>query len=199
VAGQGAGRRDSEPSRLFLAASYLMLFVGGAVLAVLGALLLPYSMATGTAAATPAGSGSAQVIAVGTPGGPGQLLSVGLLVALIANPALSLAGLWTAGTRLAAFTPLAGWLVVVVVLLPKTASGSLILPGDLRSIAFLVIGALAFTAVASLGRPTRGMSGLLGQPVPSGEPPGPARPTGPRKTAQKSVPRRTAPRRGGRR
>jgi hypothetical protein len=223
VAAQGAGKRDSEPTRLFLAASYLVLLVGGAVVAILGAFLLPYSVSAGTAAATPAGSGAAHVIAAGSPGGPGQLLSVGLLVALVANPALSLAGLWTAGTRLAAFTPLAGWLIVVIVLLPKTASGSLILPNDLRSLAFLLIGALAFTAVATLGRPTRGMKALAGQPLPRGGPPAPAgraKPPAPAGRAKPAAPagrakppetahhsetarntgsRRTAPKRGRRR
>lgn len=198
-----AAERQAEPSRLFLAVSYALLFVGGIVVGVFGALLLPYSAASGTAAPVPSGGGSAlgaaHVMAAGSSGGIGQLLSVGLLIALVANPALSLAGLWTAGTRLAAFTPLAGWLLVVLPMSAGTSGGDLILPSGLRSIAFLLLGALAFTAVATLGQPTRGMTSLLGQPLPrpAAAKAAPAKRT-PARAAQAKASRRTAPK-GGRR
>jgi hypothetical protein len=173
VAGQRANSapyQEGEPSRLFLAASYFVLFIGGGVLGAFGALLLPYSVSSGTSTATPSGggSGAAHVIAAGSGSGSGigQILSLGLLFALIANPALGFAGLWTAGTRLAAFTPLAGWLLVVLPMAAGTSDGDLILPSGLRSIAYLLVGALAFTAVATLGRPTRGLSAGIGQPLP---------------------------------
>lgn len=160
-------RAGEEPSKLFLAASYLVMFVGGALLAVFGAFLLPYSASPAAGTRSPAGgaTSSAHVLAAGSGGGLGQLLSVGLLVALVANPALSLAGLWTAGTRLAAFAPLAGWLPVVLFLASSRPSGSVVLTSDLRSVAFLLLGALAFTAVAALGRPARGKTSLIGQPL----------------------------------
>jgi hypothetical protein len=173
VAGQRANSapdQEREPSRLFLAASYFVLFVGGGVLGAFGALLLPYSVSSGTSTSTPSGggTGAAHVVAAGGGTSIGQILSLGLLFALIANPALSLAGLWTAGTRLAAFTPLAGWLLVVLPMAAGTSEGDLILPNGLRSIAYLLVGALAFTAVATLIRPTRGLSAGVGQPLPRG-------------------------------
>ncbi len=187
----------TEPSRLFLAASYLTLFAGGVVLAVFGAFLLPYSVSPATRAIAPVGATvtSGHVLASGSGGGLGQLLSVGLLVVVLVNPLLSMAGYWMAGTRLAAVTPLAGWLPIVLILGSAQSTGSVVLSSDLRSSAFLLLGVISFLAVAALGRPTRGAGALADRP--SRDLPrvhsAPARPP-----AAKSAPRRTAPK-GGRR
>ena len=144
----GSGSAEQEPSRLFLAASYVTLFVGGAVLGIVGAFMLPRAAGSAFTAVAPAGGGGAatQVLASGGEAGLGQLLSLGLLIAVVANPLLSFAGLRTAGTRLAAFTPLVGWLIVVLPMLYTTADGDQILPtGALRTIAFVLLGALGFT------------------------------------------------------
>jgi hypothetical protein len=159
---------EGEPGRPFLIATYVVMLLGGAILGVFGALLLPYSVSSGTSAQTTSLGGvqaAQHVVAASTGGGIGQVLSVGLLFALVANPLLSLAGLKTAGTRLAAFTPLIGWLIVVLPLASSTRAGDVVLPNGLRSIAYLLVGALAFTAVATLGRPDRGMTSLIGQPL----------------------------------
>jgi hypothetical protein len=156
-----------EPGRPFLLATYLVMLIGGAILGVFGALLLPYSVSGTSAQTTSVGGGQAagHVVAAHVGGGVGQILSVGLLFALIANPLLSLAGLKCAGTRLAAFTPLIGWLVVVLPLASTTSAGDVVLPNGLRSIAYLLVGALAFVAVGTFGRPERGMTSLLRQPL----------------------------------
>lgn len=167
--GPFSGVKEEEPSRLFLAASYLTLFVGGAVLGIVGAFMLPRAAGSAFSTVVPAGGGGAatHVMASGGAAGLGQLLSIGLLIAVVANPLLSFAGLRTAGTRLAAFTPLFGWLIVVLPMLYTTADGDQILPtGALRTIAFVLLGALGFAAVGTVGRPTRGASALLGQPLP---------------------------------
>jgi hypothetical protein len=146
---------------------------------------------------------SSRVVAAGSGGGLGQLLSVGLLVVIIANPLLSMAGYWMAGTRLAAAAPLLGWLPVVLILGSTQSTGSTVLSSDLRSSAFLLLGVIAFGAVIVLGRPTRGTgatSGRGSRDVP------PARVTRPRpavakgagRPPAKSAARRTAPK-GGRR
>ncbi len=171
---------DDEPGRAFLITAYVVLFLGGAVLGLFGALLLPYSADSTITTTVPTGGSTgaqaaAQLVAAHG-GGAGQVLSVGLLFTLIANPLLSWAGMRMAGTRLAGFLPLAGWLLVVLPLATSRATGSVVLPSGARSFAFLLIGALAFTAVAALGRPTRGMSVLLGQPLAKPQPaPAPAR------------------------
>jgi hypothetical protein len=160
---------EDEPSRLFLTASYLTLFIGGAVLGIVGAFMLPRSAGSAFSAVTPSGSGgaAAHVVAAGQGAGLGQLLSLGLLIAVVGNPLLSLAGLRTAGTRLAAFTPLFGWLIVVLAMLYTTADGDQLLPtGALRTIAFVLLGVLGFVAVGAVGRPTRGASAMFGQPLP---------------------------------
>lgn len=206
VAGEQADA--AEPSRLFLAASYLTLVVGGVVLAIFGAFLLPYSVSPATHAVTSVGGTltSSRVVAAGGGGGLGQLLSVGLLVVLIANPLLSMAGYWMAGTRLAAAAPLLGWLPVVLILGSSQSTGTTVLSSDLRSSAFLLLGVIAFAGVAALGRPTRGMGAMNGRSERASRGAGPARPTAPRppagkatgKAAGKSAARRTAPK-GGRR
>jgi hypothetical protein len=159
-----------EPGRAFLITAYVVLFLGGAVLGLFGALLLPHSADSAVTTTVPTGgsgavasSAAAHVMAAG--GGAGQVLSLGILFALIFNPLLSWAGLRMAGTRLAAFTPLAGWLLVVLPLASGRSSGTVVLPSGARSFGFLLVGALAFTAVAAIGKPTRGMSVLLGQPL----------------------------------
>ena len=182
----------APPGRAFLVVAYVVMLLGGAVLGIFGALLLPYSVSSSVTSTTTSPTGGTvaaagqHVVAATTGGGIGQILSVGLLIALVVNPLLSWAGLKTAGTRLAAFTPLAGWLIVVLPLAGSTKEGDLVLPSGLRSIAFLLLGAIAFAAVGALGRPSRGMSALLGQPLPRNAPALPVRPTGsaPRKAAK---------------
>jgi hypothetical protein len=195
---------EPPPSRLFLTASYVVLFIGGLVAALVGAFLLPYSVSPGVDASSTGGgvgttAGAAgqhvatHVVAVGGHGGVGQVLSVGLLVALLVNPTLSFAGLRTAGTRLAAATPMLGWLVVVLPALSSTSDGDTILPNDLRSIAFVLLGGIGFAGVTLLGRPSRGMTSvvsLTGAPRP---------PSVTRGAAPKSAPSRAAPKRGKRR
>jgi hypothetical protein len=188
---------EGEPSRLFLTASYLTLFIGGVVLGIVGAFTLPRSVDTGFSAAVSGGGGqdvAGRVMAAGTGGGFGQLLSVGLLIAIVGNPALSYAGLRTAGTRLAALTPLIGWFLILIPMMITTSDGDHLLPLNvLRNLAFLLLGVLGFMAVAALGRPTRGSTAVLGQPLPSG--PVRALPRkAPAKSAAKSPPKSSAAR-----
>ena len=86
----------------------MTLVAGGVLLALFGSFLLPYSVSPATHAVASVGGTvtSSHVLAAGSGGGLGQLLSVGLLVVLIANPLLSLAGFWMVGTRVAALAPL---------------------------------------------------------------------------------------------
>jgi hypothetical protein len=173
------------------------------LLALFGSFLLPYSVSPAVHATAPVGTVSgSHVLASGSGGGLGQLLSVGLLVVLIANPLLSLAGYWMAGTRLAAITPLFGWLPIVLFLGSAQSTGSTVLSSDLRSSAFLLLGALSFLAVAVVGRPTRG-AGAVARAEREVTPPRPAPARAPAakraaKPAAKPPARRTAPK-GGRR
>ncbi|HEX4432343.1 MAG TPA: hypothetical protein VHZ96_23935 [Frankiaceae bacterium] len=200
---EAAGEQEvaAEPSRLFLTASYVTLVAGGVLLALFGAFLLPYSVSPATHAVASVGGTvtSGRVLASGGGGGLGQLLSVGLLVVIIANPLLSMAGYWMAGTRLAAAAPLLGWLPVVLVLGSSQSTGSTVLSSDLRSSAFLLLGVISFGAVTALGRPTRGMGAATDRPargVPAARPVPPRPPAA--KRPAKSAARRTAPK-GGRR
>jgi hypothetical protein len=205
---EGEREAATEPSRLFLAASYLTLVVGGVVLALFGAFLLPYSVSPATHAVASVGGAvsSSRVVAAGGGGGLGQLLSVGLLVVIIANPLLSVAGYWMAGTRLAAAAPLLGWLPIVLILGSSQSTGTTVLSSDLRSSAFLLLGVISFGAVIALGRPTRGMGAINGRserasrglPPARRTPPRPPAGKSPTKAAGKSAARRTAPK-GGRR
>ena len=118
---------DDEPGRPFLITAYVVLFLGGAVLGLFGALLLPYSADSTITTTVPTGGTGPQAAAhllAARGGGAGQVLSVGLLFTLIANPLLSWAGMRMAGTRLAGFMPLAGWLLVVLPLATSRATGS---------------------------------------------------------------------------
>ncbi len=211
-----AEEQDDEPGRLFLAASYFVLLIGGGMLALFGAFLLPTSASSAyaTPAPTSGPGGASHVLAAGTGGGLGQLLSLGLLIAVLGNPALSIAGLWMAGSRLAATLPLFGWLAVVLPLGSVTSEGNNVLPGNLRSTAFLLLGILGFIVVVVLAKPSRGVTSFGGQslltagaPMPSGRQPA-GRPMGsgpksapksrPRSAPKKSSGGRTAPK-GGRR
>lgn len=198
------GQLADEPSRLFLAASYFVLFVGGMTLGVLGTFLLPYSASSAFSTPAPAsgpGGAAAHLLAAGSGGGFGQVLSVGLLIALLANPMLALAGFWMAGTRLAAFTPFIGWLAVVLPFVTVTTDGNNLLPSSARSAAFLLVGSLTFIAVGMLVKPTRGLSAQNRQRLAASAPakPPPVR-SAPRKPApKKSTAGRTAPKSGRRR
>ncbi len=195
---------DAAPSRAFLGISYAVLFVGGLVAGLVGAFFLPYSVSPGVDATTSSGvntPAAGHVFAAGGHGGLGQLLSAGLLIAILVNPALSFAGLRTAGTRLAAALPMVGWLVAVLPMLSSTSDGDNILPNNLRSIAFVLLGAIGFAGVTLLGRPTRGMTSavsLSGAPRPVPAAPA-SRVPGSRPSAAKPASRRTAPKRGKRR
>ena len=202
---EGEQEAAAEPSRLFLGASYATLVAGGVVLAIFGAFLLPYSVSPATHAVASVGGtvSSSRVAAAGGGGGLGQLLSVGLLVVLIANPLLSMAGYWMAGTRLAAAAPLLGWLPVVLILGSSQSTGTTVLSSDLRSSAFLLLGVISFGAVVALGRPTRGMGAASERTSrevsPTRQrPPRPPAAKGVSKPPAKSAARRTAPK-GGRR
>ena len=207
---RGDGEQEAPPSRLFLAASYATLVGGGVLLALFGSFLLPYSVSPAThAVASRVGTvTSSHVLAAGTGGGLGQLLSVGLLVVLIANPLLSLAGFWMAGTRVAALAPLLGWLPIVLLLGSSQSTGSIVLSSDLRSSAFLLLGVISFLAVAVIGRPTRGAGAAAERRLPGDRPGRPARSRPEGAAAPSRIPskadiskagvRRTAPK-GGRR
>lgn len=129
--------REDEPSRAFLAVGYVVLLLLGATLGLLGAFLSPAGPRVG-----------------------GLLLSFGLVIAVVGNLVAGLLGLRAIGSRLGAAAPLLGWLVIVLPLGSSTVAGDLVLPGTPRSIAFLLLGALAGTAVPTLARPTRGMTAL---------------------------------------
>jgi hypothetical protein len=187
----GEQQLEDEPSRLFLSASYFVLFVGGVLLGLFGSLLLPYSAVSPYSAPAPASGpgGAAHVLASGSGGGIAQVISVGLAIALLANPTLSLAGNWMAGTRLAAFTPFIGWLVVVLPFAAVTADGNNVFPSSARSAAFLLVGALTFIAVGMLVRPTRGLSALNRQRLAAS---GPVRPGHPKSGAPRPAPAKSA-------
>jgi hypothetical protein len=204
------GEPEAPPSRIFLVASYVTLVVGGVLLALFGSFLLPYSVSPAAHAVASTGGtvSSSHVLAAGGGGGFGQLLSVGLLVVLIANPLLSLAGFGMVGTRLAALAPLLGWLPIVLLLGSSQSTGSTVLSSDLRSSAFLLLGVISFLAVAVIGRPTRGAGASAQRRLPDERPRRPAGspPEGPSAPARipskadiaKAGVRRTAPK-GGRR
>ena len=162
-----AWRRSSRTSRAgcFWRQAILVLFVGGGVLGLFGAFLLPTSVSSAYAAPAPISGpgGASHVLAAGGGGGLGQLLSLGLLIAVLGNPALSIAGLWMAGSRLAATMPLLGWLAVVLPLGSVTSEGNNVLPGTLRSAAFLLLGIIGFVAVAIVAKPSRGVTSFGGQ------------------------------------
>ncbi len=197
------GQLEDEPGRLFLAASYFVLFVGGMMLGLFGTLLLPYSVGSPFSTPAPAsgpGGAAAHLLASGGGGGVTQVLSVGLLIALVANPMLSLAGIWMAGTRLAAFTPFIGWLAVVLPFVAVTADGNNVLPSSARSASFLLVGSLTFIAVGMLVPPTRGLAAQNRQRLAASARTraAPAKPPPPKPATKKSPASRTAPK-GGRR
>ncbi len=128
-----------EPGPLFLAASYAVLFLLGVVLALLGTFLAPAGLRVG-----------------------GHLvLSIGILVALVGHPIAGLLGLTLTGTRLGTLTPLLGWALVVLPLSSGTAQGDVVLPGTATSIAYLLVGAASYGAVAVFTRPTRGRAAVV--------------------------------------
>ncbi|WP_345698816.1 DUF6113 family protein [Kitasatospora terrestris] len=90
---------------------------------------------------------------------------VGLLLTLVATAALFYAGLRATGTKLGAGVPLAGWFVVLMVLLAPRQEGDLVLEASVTSYLYLFLGAVAGVVCATL--PTR--SGF-GFGVPPAEP-----------------------------
>lgn len=125
------------PSRAYLALAYIVLVLLGAVLGVLGAFLTPAGPRVG-----------------------GFLLSLGVGLALVGNLVAGTLGLRAVGSRLGAGAPLIAWLVVVLPFGSVTPAGGVVLSGTPRSIVFLLVGALAGTVPATLGRPSRGMTAL---------------------------------------
>jgi hypothetical protein len=130
---------EDEPSLPFLVAAYVVLVLLGVVLALLGVFLL--------AAGPRVGEGT-------------LILPIGLVIALVGHPVAGLLGFRMTGTRAGTMASMLGWVVVVLPLASGTAEGDVVLPGTLLSIAYLMVGVLAFAAVALMTRPTRGRVAL---------------------------------------
>jgi hypothetical protein len=88
------------------------------------------------------------------------VLPIGLLIALVGHPIAGYLGLVLTGTRAGTLTPLIGWALVVLPLSSGTSQGDIVLPGTLLSIAYLIVGAAAYGAVAVFTRPTRGRAAV---------------------------------------
>lgn len=131
-----AGPRADEPGRLFLAASYAVLFALGFTLGLLGAFFLAAGPRVGTT----------------------LVLPIGLAVALVGHPVAGWLGLYLTGTRAGTLVPLLGWAVVIVPLSSGSAQGDVILPNSLLAVAFLIVGLLTYGVVAVVTRPWRGRS-----------------------------------------
>jgi hypothetical protein len=144
----GGGRAASAAddggfSRPYLVAAYTFLLLAGIGFGVVGSFLVPAGPRVG-----------------------GLLLSYGVAVGLGGNAGLAVLGLWLTRARMGALLPLLGWGPVVMWLGSRRAEGDLILTGSAEAYVFLFAGAIAPVAVAILGRPTRGFTGLP-TPVPA--------------------------------
>jgi hypothetical protein len=127
-----------EPGRLFLVASYVVLVLLCAVLGLLGTFLL----------------------AAGPHLGKTLALPIGLAIAVFGHPAAAYLGLELTGSRAGTLAPLAGWSLVVLPLSSGTAEGDVVLPGNLLSIAYLMLGVATFGIAAVLTRPIRGRTAI---------------------------------------
>lgn len=130
------GPEDPEPSPLFLVAAYVVVFLLGVVLALLGTFLL----------------------AAGPRIGSTLVLPIGLVIALVGHPLAGWIGLRLTGTRAGTLAGLVGWSVVVLPMSSGTREGDVVLPSSLLSIAFLLVGIGSYGLFAFLTRPTRGMA-----------------------------------------
>jgi hypothetical protein len=110
-----------------LLAAVVLLFVLGLVLGVFGALLIPAGPRIGSV-----------------------LLSVGVAVALIGNLVSGVLGMEMTGNRLGAIVPGIGWVVAVLPLGAKRPEGDLVVTGDTKGYAFLLVGLLTAVAIAAL-------------------------------------------------
>jgi hypothetical protein len=137
----GAAPSDDEFTRPYLLAAYAFLLLAGIGFGVVGAFLVPAGPRIGAV-----------------------LLSYGVAVGLVGNAGLSLLGLWLTRTRMGALLLLLGWGPVVIWLGTRRTEGDLILTGRAEAYVFLFAGALAPVAVAVLGRPTRGVTGMPAPP-----------------------------------
>jgi hypothetical protein len=115
------------PSPLPLLGAVVLLFVLGLVLGIFGALLIPAGPRIGSV-----------------------LLSVGVAVALIGNLVSGVLGVEMTGNRLGAIVPGIGWVVAVLPLGAKRPEGDLIVTGDTKGYAFLLVGILTAAGVAAL-------------------------------------------------
>lgn len=110
-----------------LLAAVLLLFILGLVLGIFGALLIPAGPRIGSV-----------------------LLSVGVAVALIGNIVAGVLGTEMTGNRLGAIVPGIGWVVAVLPLGAKRPEGDLVVTGDTKGYAFLLVGLLAAVVVIAL-------------------------------------------------
>jgi uncharacterized membrane protein len=128
-------RPEDEPGLPFLVAAYAVLVFLGVVLALLGVFLLFAGPRTG---------------------GGSLIVPIGLVIAVVGHPAAALLGFRMTGTRAGTMAPLLGWVAVVLPLASGTAEGDVVLPGTSLSVIYLMVGVLAFAAVALTTRPVRG-------------------------------------------
>jgi hypothetical protein len=80
------------------------------------------------------------------PAGPrvaGLLLSVGVTVAVVGNVVAGLFGAAVTGSRLGAAVPLLGWILAVLPLSAQRSEGDLIIEGDAKGLAFLLLGTVS--------------------------------------------------------
>jgi hypothetical protein len=82
----------------------------------------------------------------------------GMLLAVAACLGLFYGGLRLTGTKLGAGVPLAGWFLMLMVLMSPRPKGDFILSADLTSYAYLFLGAVGGVICATL--PTRGGYGF---------------------------------------
>lgn len=110
-----------------LLGAVVLLFVLGLVLGIFGAFLIPAGPRIGSV-----------------------LLSVGVAVALIGNIVSGVLGTEMTGNRLGAIVPGIGWIVAVLPLGAKRPEGDLVVTGDTKGYAFLLVGILAAAGVVAL-------------------------------------------------
>lgn len=82
----------------------------------------------------------------------------GLLLAVVATVATFYGGLRVTGTKLGAGVPLAGWFVMLMVLMAPRAEGDFVLAAGFTSYSYLFLGAVGGVICATL--PTRSGFGL---------------------------------------
>ncbi|WP_354642181.1 DUF6113 family protein [Kitasatospora camelliae] len=88
---------------------------------------------------------------------------LGLLIAMVGTMAVFYGGLRVTGTKLGAGVPMAGWFIVLMVLLAPRAEGDLVLAAGVTSYLYLFLGAVGGVVCATL--PTRSGFGFGAGPV----------------------------------